>query len=135
MVHTFFPFHRLNLTRNPFGSLAPEEWAEIVILPREVIEAVEAGCKYFQIVGEKGRGKTSVLLGLKRLLVRKGIPGAAIAYERIPEGGRHFHTALDGLEWFLLDEAQRLGWWEGTGWNGTAWSSAAAIPRIAAPSS
>lgn len=119
----FFPFHRLGLTRNPFGSLAPGEWADVAVLPRPVIEIVEAGFDHVQVLGEKGRGKTSVLMGIRARLTPSGLQPPPpymgegktlnqIAYERIPENARRFQTPLDGLDCFLLDEAQRLGWGE-----------------------
>ena len=100
----YFPFHHLGFRANPFRTLADDEWAEIVVLPRAALLAADAG-GHIQVMGERGHGKTSMLLGLQAHLRRAG---HAVAYEYLPEWQEVFHTPLDGLEVFLLDEAQRL---------------------------
>jgi hypothetical protein len=100
----YFPFHRLGFRANPFRALADDEWAEIVILPRAALLAADAG-GHIQVMGERGHGKTSMLLGLQAHLRRAG---QAAGYEYVPEWQEVFHTPLDGVGVFLLDEAQRL---------------------------
>jgi hypothetical protein len=106
MPDRYFPFRRLGFERNPFGALTRDEWAAIAVLPPAVAAALEADPAHLQLIGEKGFGKTTVLLWLAEHF---GEAGERVAYERLPEGERRFHTDLGGLDRFLLDEAQRLG--------------------------
>src|SRR5262249_26539331 len=106
--NSYFPFHALGFRSNPFRALTDEEWAEIVVLPPELAAAAaeaEARGGHLQILGDRGRGKTSALLGLA---AAQRQAGKRAAYEYLPEGRDSFRTALAGLDVFLLDEAQRL---------------------------
>lgn len=105
----YFPFDALGLRCNPFGALTRDEWASLAILPESLLAALQAGSGYLQVIGERGRGKTTCLLGLAQHFVSAG---ERVIYERIPEGQRHCETGLTGLDRFLLDEAQRLSPWQ-----------------------
>jgi hypothetical protein len=100
----YFPFHDLGFRANPFRALEDDEWAAVVVLPAAAVEAAEAG-GHIQVLGERGHGKTSTLLGLQAHLRRAG---RATCYEYLPEWQEAFHSRLDGINVFLLDEAQRL---------------------------
>ena len=100
----YFPFHDLGFRANPFRALADDEWAAIVVLPAGAVQAADAG-GHLQVLGERGHGKTSTLLGLQAHLRRAG---RAASYEYLPEWQEVFHSPLDGVDIFLLDEAQRL---------------------------
>jgi hypothetical protein len=67
--------------------------------------AVEKGFAHLQLLGQKGCGKTTVLLALADHFERSG---RRVAYEYIPEDQRHFSSDLRPLNTFVLDEAQRL---------------------------
>jgi hypothetical protein len=105
MANEFFPFYDLGLKCNPFRALSDEEWVEVAVVPRQVQGVLESGFENLQILGEKGYGKTTMLLLLAR---ERRYESQLVAYERIPEDGRVFKTELSGFDWFVLDEAQRL---------------------------
>lgn len=104
-MNRFFPFHALGLRRNPFGTLSHDEWTAAAIMPEAVIVAVDETHDHVQFLGDKGHGKTTVLLTIRQHLIDQGLRAA---YERIPPDRHTFHTLLDDLDVFLLDEAQRL---------------------------
>ena len=58
-----------------------------------------------QILGERGHGKTSLLLGLAAHERRQG---KRAVYEYLGAGQDRYTASLAGLDTFLLDEAQRL---------------------------
>lgn len=101
----FFPFYPLGFRCNPFRALTDEEWVEVAVIPPQLQQVLNNGRPNLQILGEKGYGKTTLLLWLA---AQKTQSGHRTAYERIPEDGRTFHTPLTNLDHFLLDEAQRL---------------------------
>ncbi|HHH82874.1 MAG TPA: hypothetical protein ENL35_07780 [Chloroflexi bacterium] len=103
----YFPFERWGLRGNPFQALTREEWAEVALLPSEVETALRQNpdTQALQILGESGAGKTSTLLALWREAQGQA---RACSYEYIPPGSRRYHTRLDSLQLFLLDEAQRI---------------------------
>lgn len=105
MNQRYFPFHELGLRGNPFRALTDDEWADIAILPDEITEILTHGFTHLQILGERGHGKTTILLALAARFKREGIP---IAYEYLREGQTHFVSDTLALNVFLLDEAQRL---------------------------
>jgi hypothetical protein len=100
----YFPFHDLGFRANPFRALEDDEWSDIVVLTNSAIQAADDG-GHVQVLGERGHGKTSTLLGLQAHL--RG-SGHAASYEYLPELQNVFHSKLDGVDVFLLDEAQRL---------------------------
>lgn len=89
---------------NPFRALATDEWADIAVLP-PAVEAIADAMADVQIVAQKGRGKTSVLLGLANHVTAHGL---AVVYERLQPGQHRFNTNLENVDVFLVDEAQRL---------------------------
>ncbi len=105
MAGPYFPFHALGFKSNPFRALADDEWAEVAVLPDAVLSILASGFAHLQVLGEMGHGKTTILLGLAARFRREG---KRVTYEYLPEGQCEFHTGLDGLDVFLLDEAQRL---------------------------
>jgi chromosomal replication initiation ATPase DnaA len=58
-----------------------------------------------QILGDKGHGKTTTLLALTERFKQQG---RRVTYEHLEVEADHFTTALEGLDGFVLDEAQRL---------------------------
>ena len=104
MRDPYFPFNALGYRSNPFRALTDEEWADIVVLPNVVVEAVANG-GHLQVLGELGHGKTSTLLGLTRQFRRAG---RRVAYEYLPIEHDVFTSSLGNLDVFLLDEVQRL---------------------------
>ncbi len=97
------PFAHLNLRRNPFGEFSVKEWTALADV--DVLEfddfLMEPGATV-QFVGEKGHGKTTHLLAIKSRFARSG-------YVHIPEGER---AAVPPGNPILVDEAQRLTWWQ-----------------------
>jgi len=101
---TFFPYQTIGLRANPFRALTRAEWERLAFLPPDVEQAYQTGgC--MQILGEKGQGKTSALLALRREADRQGL---VCRYEYLSEGVRRFSLDLQSLDVALLDEAQRL---------------------------
>ena len=122
-MNTYFPFHALGLQCNPFRALTDEEWGEIALLPEELLTLDPAA--HVQVLGERGHGKTSLLMGLAALGRRQR---KKTAYEYLPAGQNKFTTRLAGLDLFLLDEAQRLG--RGEWGRLLAGALAASAPRL-----
>ncbi len=109
LTNEFFPFEQIGFQANPFRALTDEEWAELAVLPSEILLALEEPEQHLQILGNMGRGKSTILRGLKAYLKYHG---ERTTYEYLPLGTRHFTTTIKGLDTFLLDEAQRLWIWE-----------------------
>jgi hypothetical protein len=103
----FFPFSRLGLTRNPFGSLTNAERQATLVLPPDLFERV-GNHQRVQIMGERGRGKTMLLFALCRHYEQHG---ERILYEGLPEGKKRYRATRTQMDSFALDEAQRLDWW------------------------
>ncbi len=101
----YFRFHRLGLKRNPFGTLSEDEWVAVTVVPPRLQDLLEGGFTHLQVMGDKGRGKTTTL---KLLREHFELRGATVAYERLDPRDRRFETDLRPLDVFLLDEAQRL---------------------------
>ena len=135
MQRPFFHFPHIGYSRNPFGALTDEEWTAIAVLPPAIERILADGFEHLQILGPMGIGKSTTLLALQaefqrggaetqRDLEEKSASSAQsfdklrtssadnIVYEYLPEGQRHFVTDTSELSLFLLDEAQRLNWWQ-----------------------
>jgi len=104
-VARYFPHRALGYQCNPFRALTADEEATLAVLPPEVVDAYAGSSAHLQIMGEKGRGKSATLHGLA---ARAEDCGLRVAYEYLPEGQDCFDTDLQGLDLFILDEAQRL---------------------------
>jgi hypothetical protein len=89
---------------NPFRAMTREEWIRAAIIPETVRRAITAG-GHIQLLGDAGSGKTSSLLALDDQFQKAGMRSG---YEYIPRKEKSYRTNTDGLEIFLLDEAQRL---------------------------
>lgn len=95
------PYARLNLRRNPFGELSPDEWAELAVVDTQpLVESLSHTRSAIQFIGDKGFGKTTHLLALKTLFPHAG-------YVHIPEGETRPMPEGSPL---LVDEAQRMTW-------------------------
>jgi len=109
-LERFFLFDRLGLRRNPFGTLTDEEWADIAIIPQEIQSAFDAG-HHLQILGPRGRGKSTILRSLIRRIAWQQKQSA---YVHLQRWQGHYHSDIRELDAFALDEAQRLllwRWW------------------------
>jgi hypothetical protein len=105
MPQRFFPFHDVGLQANPFRTLTHDEWLTVTVMPREISQLLESEIGHLQFRGQKGCGKTTVLYSIEAHLRRAG---RRVAYERVAEDADRFSKPIEGLEFFLLDEAQRL---------------------------
>lgn len=101
----FFPFHKLGLTKNPFGALTQSEWVAVTVPPPELLSILKTGFDHLQVIGERGRGKSTTLLWLCDDL---NAQGKQTAYERLPRWHFNYHTPTNNVDVFALDEAQRL---------------------------
>lgn len=101
----FFPFRKLGLTKNPFGTLTQAEWVAVTVPPPELMSIIENGFDRLQVIGKRGRGKSTTLLWLCDQLTAQG---KHTAYERLPRWHFNYHTDTSSLDAFALDEAQRL---------------------------
>lgn len=104
----FFHFQNLGLKRNPFGSLTEAE-EDALLLPIPDIDTWAHMPESLQLMGERGRGKSSLLRATLRQITAAG---QHFAYESLPEGTSHLTTPLENLDGFALDEAQRLSLWQ-----------------------
>jgi hypothetical protein len=105
MCSSYFPFLDLGYRCNPFRALTEEEWVEVAVLPDELNTVLEKNNTHIQIIGNDGHGKTTTLMGLTVYFSRSG---KRFAYEYLPHGQSKYHTDIQNLEIFLLDEFQRL---------------------------
>ena len=130
MQRPFFHFPHIGYRRNPFGALTDEEWMAIAVMPPTIEGILAAGFEHLQILGPMGIGKSTTLLALQAEFQnqnlqckdaeaqrKESVESAKsavekITYEYLPEGQRHFVTDTSELDLFLLDEAQRLNWWQ-----------------------
>ncbi len=125
MQRPFFHFPHIGYSRNPFGALTDEEWTAIAVLPPAIEHVLADGFEHLQLLGPMGIGKSTTLLALQTEFQRGGAEAQRkksaesaesadnkIIYEYLPEGQRYFVTETKGLDVFLLDEAQRLNWWQ-----------------------
>ena len=101
----YFPLHKLGLAKNPFGALTREEWVSVAVPPPAIQEALATGFDHLQIIGDKGRGKSTTLHWLCHHFEMQG---QAVNYERLPRWHFNYHTDISKLDSFALDEAQRL---------------------------
>jgi len=102
---TFFPFHKLGLTKNPFGTLTPDEWVAVTVPPPDLLSIVQTGFDHLQVIGRRGRGKSTTLRWLCHYLKMQS---KRTAYERLPRWHFNYHTDLSDVDVFALDESQRL---------------------------
>jgi chromosomal replication initiation ATPase DnaA len=97
-------FSDIGFLCNPFRAMTREEWIRAAIIPETVRRAITAG-GHIQLLGDAGSGKTSSLLALGDQFHKAGMRSG---YEYLPRKEKSYRTKTDGLEIFLLDEAQRL---------------------------
>lgn len=98
-------FQRLGLKRNPFGTLTDAEQLEAIVTPPAIDQLRANGIVNWQILGDRGRGKSTTL---RLLMHHLTLDGVRIAYESVPIGDRTYKTETHHLDAFALDEAQRL---------------------------
>ena len=101
----YFPFLALGFRGNPFRRLTDDELAAVAVLPGELLRLARRTSDHVQVLGAKGRGKSTCL---HALAAKFGQDGLRAIYEYLPAEKDSFGTSLDGLDVFLLDEAQRL---------------------------
>jgi len=101
----YFPFLALGFCGNPFRRLTDDELAAVTVLPDGLPRRARNSSDHLQILGAQGRGKSTCLRALTTRFTHDGLRAI---YEYIPAGRKSFSTSLDGLDVFLLDEAQRL---------------------------
>ena len=99
--------------QNPFQALTEEEWAEVVVWPAAAATAFNQST-HLQLLGPTGSGKTSLLLACHARL--RYDPACRVKLEYLAEGESRRRTPLEQLDVYLLDEAQRLNWWEKRKW-------------------
>lgn len=86
----------------------------MAILTPAVRKQIETN-EHVQLIGSKGSGKSTTMRWLTHRLQNQNSE-VMVVYEYLPEGVSRFKTKLSGLNVFLLDEAQRLNWWERERW-------------------
>ncbi|MCA9193068.1 MAG: hypothetical protein KDB03_14940 [Planctomycetales bacterium] len=105
------PFARWNLRRNPFGELSFQEREVLAQIVSDDVEPFVTWARSkqhshrrvaLQFVADCGYGKTSHLLGVRRLL-------GDIPYVYFPEHGKLPNIPPERP--LLVDELQRLRWW------------------------
>ena len=97
------PFIHLNLRFNPFGEIPLKYQPELAVIDAApLIDHLARPRAVLQLIGEKGRGKTTHLLAIKEFYPKA-------AYVHFPEERRP--KIPDGIP-LLLDEAQRIPWWQ-----------------------
>lgn len=108
LVDHYFPFFRFNLHRNPFGALSRAEQVAVTVPPVDLAPILDNQHVHIQVLGRKGRGKSTTL---RYLQWQAQLTGHRTAYERIPRWQWRYHTTTTHLDTFALDEAQRLAPW------------------------
>lgn len=108
MAKSLTHMRELGYWLNPFCTLTDEQWVEIGYLHPLLVAGVESG-RNLQLLGAKGAGKTTAL---RLIAERLEDDGLKVMYEYLPEGQRYFVSETAGLDVFILDEAQRLSWWQ-----------------------
>lgn len=108
-AHPHFPHAALGYRCNPFRALTDEEWEAVFVPPPGLEALVEQDGAHIQVLGEAGRGKSTALRGLTAQLREAG---RSTAYEYLPDRQRAFRTDPRALDVFLLDEVQRLTFWQ-----------------------
>lgn len=99
-------FERLNLTRNPFETPTPDEWARLAV-PVEGFDAetlaewLPKGRRAVQVLGESGRGKSTHMKALHRHF--QDAPWTYVGPSEKP--------TIPQAPIVFVDEIQRLGWW------------------------
>lgn len=100
----FLPGFSAGYRGNPFRVPSEEEWQALALLPDSVERALATG-HVVQLLGERGRGKSTTL---RAIAARWETMGAETVLEYMKRGRSRFATNTAGLEAFLLDESQRL---------------------------
>lgn len=101
----YLPFYRLGFACNPFKALTPDEIGKVAIISDEITNAYKHTLDHLQILGSKGRGKTTTLMGLAS---HTNSEKWASSYEYLADGQESYRANLSNLNLFFLDEAQRL---------------------------
>jgi hypothetical protein len=104
-MNSYFPFHALGYQCNPFRAVTDQEWVAVAVLHPQAAALLAQDPAHLQVIGEKGHGKTTLLLDLA---ARARAHGQRAAYEHLEIDARHYTTLLGSLDFFCLDEAQRL---------------------------
>lgn len=96
------PFAHLNLRRNPFGELDLASWAGLAVVDveRQVTQLERPGYAV-QLMGDKGRGKTTHMLAIRRRFPRA-------PYVHVGEDFRARRPHIPHGHPLLVDEIQRL---------------------------
>jgi len=96
------PFADLNLRRNPFGELEAAERAAVAVVEVDrFVRRLRQPGYAVQFIGEKGRGKTTHLLA-----IRRHFPQAVYVHV-----GEHERPRIPHGQPLLIDEMQRLPCW------------------------
>lgn len=101
----YFPWTHLGLRANPFQSLNSDDWLAIAWLPEPIKTWLEDPTAVLQLTGEKGSGKTSTLLALRKELSQRLIH---TTYDYLPEDTPQPILEMPREGTMLVDEAQRL---------------------------
>ncbi len=100
--HRRLPFAHLNLRRNPFGELPLEDWPALTVLDVDrLLATLRSPPRCVQLLGDKGRGKTTHLLLLRARLAPEA------PYVHFPEDAPA-PPVPEGEPILFLDETQRL---------------------------
>lgn len=98
------PLWDAGFSTNPFRALSDVEWESDAIIPAQAQKVLQSTA-HVQILGDAGRGKSSLL----RAIVREaGSAGSVAVYEYLPQGAYNYRSNVPHGAWFCLDEAQRL---------------------------
>ncbi|MBC8140099.1 MAG: hypothetical protein H7Y38_01520 [Armatimonadetes bacterium] len=98
------PLWDAGFSANPFRALSDAEWESDAIIPIEA-QGVLQSAAHVQILGDAGRGKSSLL----RAIVREARNAGSVAvYEYLPHDAIGYRSDVPSGAWFCLDEAQRL---------------------------
>ena len=109
LASQFFPYTRLGFTDNPFRVLTDAEWTELAIVPDDLQTILEDNSAHLQLVGEMGRGKSTILRGVAHHFKAKN---RHVTFEYVRRGQRRYHVPIQTQDIAVLDEMQRLWWGE-----------------------
>jgi Cdc6-like AAA superfamily ATPase len=101
----YFPSWKQGYRCNPFRTLTRQEWGDLALLAPSFLPVLDQQTPLVQILGEKGYGKTSLLMALTRHFEQQGEP---VTYVYIETASQSIPPLSRYAEILLIDEAQRL---------------------------
>ena len=101
----YFPLWKHGYRCNPFRALTQQEWHELALLAPNFLPLLAQHVQLVQVLGEKGYGKTSLMMALMRHLEEQE---DEVRYVYIRPGRQSIPSKSTQVATLLVDEAQRI---------------------------